>query len=132
MKSSNLFKTCVFNFVFGVSILGFVFSAMFNVILINKLQDNNNTIALLAIQSEHDKNQINTLVTALTTAENNLKVAESDLKMMQAKFDSALVPQATVKEAFVENVAKPVSSTTKAMWETVSNSSKQAWNYIFN
>jgi mannitol-specific phosphotransferase system IIBC component len=132
MKPIELIKKSVFNFAIGIASLSLIVSLLFNAMLLVKVDEDQQNIGILVSQAQADKAQIQNLTVVLHNANERVQKAESNLKQVQFKLDSALVPQSNVQEAFKENVAKPVTETSKGLWHLAVDNSKRAWNYVFH
>lgn len=116
-------KKSINSFFVGVVGLLLVISLMGNFLLMNRVQNDQRVFAVLSAQTVADKAQIQKLLVDLETS-------KAQTKMIEAKLQTAIIPQDNFKDAFSENIGKPVADTARAAWSTVSESTKQAFAYF--
>jgi hypothetical protein len=138
MKNSELLKKCVINFVISVFALISVASIVAVAMLLVKDAQSQHQIRYLVEQQAFNKKQIAALTTALSETRQQVVAAKAETAAIKTEatvtkvqLNNALVPQATVSEAFYVNVSEPVSRTATEVWKNVSESSRKAWNYVF-
>lgn len=120
----NLIKKSITVFTLAVlpalTVVLIIFSSMMAI----KISEDQKMILSLMQERERTAIQLNAAMSELFDTKNKLKT-------VQYKLENAIVPQATLSEAFKEKVSKPVAETTTALWVDVKDGSKAAWNYVF-
>jgi hypothetical protein len=124
MNSNQVVKKCAVMFVLAVLPLLTVILILLSGMMAVKISEDQKTIISLMQERDRTANQLTVVLSELVDTKVKLNAVEY-------KLSNAILPQATVSEAFQEKVSKPVVETTKALWTNVTDNSKRAWNYVF-
>lgn len=142
MAVIKFFQKSFVVFMMAVLVVASVAALVASIVFAHKISEDAKHIQQLNSQIIATTTELNTLKRDFAIAQAELNQTKINLAVAKTKLDSALIPQATVAEAFKENVTVPVVETYKTVWfnvskgasnawTNVSEGSLAAWNYVF-